>query len=173
MRPASNHPPNALLKRWWQSGNHVLLIRHGFTLVELMIAMVIIGILMAVALPSYQKYVAKSRRSDAINSLSTIAQAEERMRSNRSSYISVLADLKLGFTNDLSPGGHYSLSLSGVGDPPSFSFGFVATAQARSDSPQAKDSDCAQISIEMNGGNLIYKAQDSAGNDSKSKCWPS
>jgi len=173
MCSACPHPANVLPKRWRLGRQASPCKALGFSLIELMFALVIVGILMALALPSYQKYISKSRRSDAIGALSAIAQAQERMRSNRSSYLSVLGDLQLGFNNDHSPGGHYSLSLSGVGDPPSFSFGYIATARAAAGSPQSQDSDCAQMSIVISGGNLQYRAQDSAGNDSQSKCWPS
>ncbi|WP_305037018.1 type IV pilin protein [Paucibacter sp. KBW04] len=55
----SHRSTNALSGRRFQA-------RHaGFTLIELMIAVVVIGILSAVALPSYQQYIKKSRAQSA------------------------------------------------------------------------------------------------------------
>ena len=59
----------------------------GFTLVELMIVIAIIGILASIAYPSYQNYVMKSRRSDAQTGLSQLAQALERFYGVRYTYI--------------------------------------------------------------------------------------
>ena len=50
----------------------------GFTLIELMIAVAIIAILAAIALPSYQQYVLRSHRSEARTSLLQAAQWLER-----------------------------------------------------------------------------------------------
>ncbi len=50
----------------------------GFSLIELMIVVAIIAILAAVAFPSYQESVKKSRRSDAQTALLGFAQAMER-----------------------------------------------------------------------------------------------
>jgi type IV pilus assembly protein PilE len=59
--------------------------QHGFTLLELMIVVVIIAILAAIALPSYTKYVQRTRRSDGQSALLNAQQAEEKFfyRCNR------------------------------------------------------------------------------------------
>lgn len=145
----------------------------GFTLIELMIAVAIIGILMAVALPSYRDYMYRSRRSDAINALSQITQAQERWRANRSAYASSFSDLGLSFPNNLTTAGHYSLSLVGigVGAAANFDSGYTVTATTASGSPQSNDLKCATLSVQVRGGQLYYLATDSSG-VSSSQCWP-
>ena len=61
---------------------------HGFTLIELMIVIVIIAILAAIAIPSYQNSVKKSRRSDAQGALMGFANAMQRhFTTNNNSYL--------------------------------------------------------------------------------------
>ncbi|KAF7599151.1 MAG: fimbrial assembly protein [Candidatus Dactylopiibacterium carminicum] len=56
----------------------------GFTLIELMITVAIIGILASIAYPSYRDYVTRSRLVDATNALSTLrAQMEQHFQDNR------------------------------------------------------------------------------------------
>ncbi len=60
---------------------------NGFTLVELMVVIAIVGILASIAYPSYQNSVMKSHRSDAQTGLSQLAQAMERFYGVRYTYI--------------------------------------------------------------------------------------
>ena len=58
----------------------------GFTLVELMIAVVIIGILTAVALPSYSNYVMRARLAEAHGALASAQPKLEQFWANNRSY---------------------------------------------------------------------------------------
>jgi type IV pilus assembly protein PilE len=60
--------------------------QRGFTLIELMIAVAIVGILTAVALPSYQTYTERSRRADGKAALSRAAQWLERSATASGAY---------------------------------------------------------------------------------------
>lgn len=59
----------------------------GFTLIELMIAVVIVGIIASVAIPAYQSQVTKSRRADAQAALTSLANAMERYYTTNNTYV--------------------------------------------------------------------------------------
>jgi type IV pilus assembly protein PilE len=58
----------------------------GFTLIELMITVSIIGVLAAIALPNYTNYIRKSKRQVAISDMLLIKQAQEKYRTNHLVY---------------------------------------------------------------------------------------
>lgn len=83
----------------------------GFTLIEMMVVLVVIGLVAAVAYPSYSTQVAKSRRADAKQSLIELAQKLERFYTERSTY----AGATLGSTGiypSSSVGGYYTLAIA-------------------------------------------------------------
>ena len=64
---------------------------NGFTLMELMIVIAIIGIIAAIALPSYQNYVIRTHRTDASAALLGFSQAMERYFMENNSYLGAAA----------------------------------------------------------------------------------
>lgn len=65
--------------------------RAGFTLIEMMITVAIIGILAAIAIPAFQNYQHRSKRSEAMSNLVSIARAEKAYRAEYNVFVPVLA----------------------------------------------------------------------------------
>jgi len=138
----------------------------GFTLIEIMIVVVIIGVLSAIALPAYQSYIMKSRRADAKNAVLDMASRQERFFSINNNYSSTAADL--GYSAlplDVNSGGasYYSLSVTTSTGPS----GFVAKATPTG--TQQKDSDCYTFQVDQTGVQSNLKSDGSQ--ITSANCW--
>lgn len=124
----------------------------GFSLLEIVAALVLVAILVAIAVPSYNSYQQKSRRSDAIQTLLSIQLAEEQYRLKNNSY-GTLADVWNNETD--TEGGFYTLAITNA---TATSYTITATATGR----QADDTTCANIILTYSSGNTTK---------TPSECW--
>lgn len=132
--------------------------QRGFTLIELLIVVAVIAILTAIALPMYRDYVVRSNRSDAIISLTELANLEEKYYSNQLSYTTAFSALSYSTT---SPNRYYTLGIA----TNTTTYTLTATPVGQ----QAADDDtCQQFTLNGFGQR---SAVDSGGNDTSQKCW--
>ncbi len=147
----------------------------GFTLVELMVTVMIVGVLAAIAVPSYQKQVLKSRRTDAKTALLDLATREERYYSTHNAYTSAPANLGYSGTFPVSVGsGYYNININvcttASGTPPcgtdaGTGTSFSATATALNN--QTKDTTCGNFGLDSTG----LQSVTGSASATPSTCW--
>jgi type IV pilus assembly protein PilE len=133
----------------------------GFSLIELLVAIVVLGLLLSIAVPNYSAYVERSRRSDARAALLEIASAQERIYFERNQYSAAIADVWAHQEGGsyVSSEGYYTLTVVLTDKDPNR---FTATATARG--RQSGDEDCASFAIDDTG-------LKSATGDAADTCW--
>jgi type IV pilus assembly protein PilE len=94
----------------------------GFTLIEVIMAVAIVGVLSAIALPSYRTHVIRGALTDAVNGLSTMrAQMERHFQDNRT-YATAGTFVTPCATTDAAPRTFGSFVVSCVGNPTATAF---------------------------------------------------
>ena len=138
--------------------------QRGFTLIELMVAVAVTGILSSVALPSFEGQLQKSRRADVLVSTMTVQAAQERFRSNGAGYGN-LVEIGVPATSSAK---HYTLQIT-ANDADGFEL--LATATGL----QARDVACRHMKLTSTGMNLVYAsgADATVANTAavNQKCW--
>ncbi len=135
----------------------------GFTLVELLIVIAIVGILAVVAIPAYQHYLIEARRTNAVSLLLQAASAEQRYYTVNNGYTTNLS--ALGFSATAQKAGiasttshYYSMTVTST-SPASF------TLTATPENAQKADTECGTFSINALGHESV------TGTDTAQHCW--
>lgn len=134
----------------------------GFSLIEVMIVVVIVGILASIAYPSYREYVLRGNRTEGQALLSEATAAQERYYAQNNQYVTATNDLgKLGLRSSTATGitsetGKYTLSASSsAGDG-----GYTLTA-----TQTFNDTGCGNLTLNAMG------ERGNSGSRSVAECW--
>jgi type IV pilus assembly protein PilE len=139
----------------------------GFTLIELMIAVAIVALLAAIAVPQYNGYVERARRTDATTALTRIAGQLERCYTQYGKYNDPdCAQYKTVNAADAkSEEEDYDLSIAAVAGS-NAKQSYVLTAKARADGSQAQDEDCQTFTL-----NHLGVRDSTPGPEADTNCW--
>jgi type IV pilus assembly protein PilE len=130
----------------------------GFSLIELMVAVAIVGVLAAIALPAYRSYVLRGNRTDAIRSLSFYQQALERCYSQNFTYVGCA---QIPAMPVASSDGYYSITMPTL---TATSYTLVATTTGS----QVADTQCTSMQVTQAGQQQAF---DDSMNDTTTTCW--
>lgn len=117
---------------------------HGFTLIELVVVMAIIGILAAVAFPSYQESVRRSHRASAKALMTEVAQRLASHYSDKGTYTATLSEIGYTASPLLSKAGYHTITVEAGATGISSSYLIKAT-------PTRPDASCSPLTLDHLG----------------------
>ena len=124
--------------------------QRGVTLIELMMVIAIVGVLSAIAIPTYHRYVVRSNRTDAKTALTQMAQRYERCYTNSTPYAydgaTCTATVTHPYTVD---SGTYQIDAS---FPTSQSYALTATPQG---AQFTDDTECGTFTLTQTGAQTV------------------
>lgn len=125
----------------------------GFSLIELMVAVVIVGILAAVAVPSYRQYLIRGNRTAAKAAILDLAAREQQMLFNNRGYANTASLTTAGYSPDPKATQYYSWSVTvdNTATPPSFFIKFQGTGTQASDGGLQMDSTGKRDTLDAGG----------------------
>ena len=135
----------------------------GVTLIELMIVVVCVGILAAIAIPAYDDYIHRSRRSDAFTALETVRAAQEMYRAERGFYAGAITSLP-GCSSTMA-GENYTAGITRTDNTH-----YTALAAATGGGKQANDK-YTQFRINQDGTQEYFDTSWHAQTDANGKKW--
>ena len=91
-------------------------VRNGFTLLEVMIVLVIVGVLAAIALPSYSQHITRANRTQAKQFMQDIANRQEQYLLDQRSYTATIGSGGLGMTPPSETSGLYTFAAAAGGN---------------------------------------------------------
>lgn len=131
--------------------------QRGSTLIDICAACVMGSVTMALALPSYQNYLERTGRADAVAALQRVHEAQTRHLAEGGRYAMTLAQLGES-APALSERGLYRITMFAEGP-----HSFEARATALPDREQAKDPGCVQLTLRVTHGVIAYEPS--------ARCW--
>jgi type IV pilus assembly protein PilE len=131
----------------------------GFTIIELLVVIAIVALLTAIAVPSYQDYVLKSRRTEAKELLFTAAQRLQQYFTQNDMYTNSFSNLNMSAS---SRNGHYTLTIA-AGTTGSINTSYTLTAAPNGS--QANDSACGNFVLNSLGTRTV------SGSQTQPSCW--
>jgi type IV pilus assembly protein PilE len=140
----------------------------GFTLIELMVTLVVATILFTLAIPGYQTFIRKSRRTDAKTAVLDLAGREESLFSTQNKYSATPADVGYTAFPSVVGSGYYTINVAVTAPAVNAPATFLITAVPAGGSTQLQDAACQSFSADQLGN---HTALDAGGADSTPLCW--